>query len=51
MASQQAITASPVSASMAAMIAMYEPLGFGLIQIMLIAVPATLIGVTAAALV
>jgi len=50
-ASQQAITASPVSAAMAAMIALYEPLGFGLIQIMLICVPATIGGVIVAALV
>ena len=50
-ASQQAITASPVSAAMAAMIAMYEPLGVGLPQIMLICVPATVIGVIVAALV
>jgi anaerobic C4-dicarboxylate transporter DcuA len=50
-ASQQAITASPVSAAMAAMIALYEPLGVGLPQIMLICVPATLLGVIAAALV
>jgi anaerobic C4-dicarboxylate transporter DcuA len=50
-ASQQAITASPVSAAMAAMIALYEPLGIGLPQIMLICVPATIIGVIVAALV
>jgi anaerobic C4-dicarboxylate transporter DcuA len=50
-ASQQAITASPVSAAMAAMIALYEPLGIGLPQIMLICVPATILGVIAAALV
>jgi anaerobic C4-dicarboxylate transporter DcuA len=50
-ASQQAITASPVSAAMAAMIALYEPLGIGLPQIMLICVPATVIGVVVAALV
>jgi anaerobic C4-dicarboxylate transporter DcuA len=50
-ASQQAITASPVSAAMAAMIALYEPLGVGLPQIMLICVPATVLGVIAAALV
>jgi anaerobic C4-dicarboxylate transporter DcuA len=50
-ASQQAITASPVSAAMAAMIAMFEPLGVGLPQIMLICVPATIIGVFVAALV
>jgi anaerobic C4-dicarboxylate transporter DcuA len=50
-ASQQAITASPVSAAMAAMIALYEPSGFGLTHIMLICLPATLIGVVIAALV
>jgi anaerobic C4-dicarboxylate transporter DcuA len=50
-ASQQAITASPVSAAMAAMIALYEPSGFGLTHIMMICVPATLIGVVIAALV
>ncbi len=50
-ASQQAITASPVSAAMAAMIAMFEPLGVGLPQIMLICVPATIVGVIVAALV
>jgi anaerobic C4-dicarboxylate transporter DcuA len=44
-ASQQAITASPVSAAMAAMIALFEPMGFGLPQILLVSVPATLIGV------
>jgi anaerobic C4-dicarboxylate transporter DcuA len=49
-ASQQAITASPVSAAMAAMIALYEPSGFGLTHIMLICVPATLVGVVVAAL-
>jgi anaerobic C4-dicarboxylate transporter DcuA len=50
-ASQQAVTASPVAAAMAAMIALFEPLGFGLPQIMLVSVPATLIGVIVAALV
>jgi len=50
-ASQQAITASPVSAAMAAMIALFATQGIGLIQIMLIAVPATLTGVIVAALV
>lgn len=50
-ASQQAITASPVSAAMAAMIAIFEPFGFGLTHIVLIALPATLIGVLVAALV
>jgi anaerobic C4-dicarboxylate transporter DcuA len=50
-ASQQAITASPVSAAMAAMIALFEPLGVGLPQIILICLPATVLGVIAAALV
>lgn len=50
-ASQQAITASPVSAAMAAMIALFEPLGFGLTKIILIACPATICGVFIAALV
>ncbi|MCE5334798.1 MAG: anaerobic C4-dicarboxylate transporter [Desulfobacteraceae bacterium] len=50
-ASQQAITASPVSAAMAAMIALFEPLGFGLTQIILIALPATICGVFIASLV
>ncbi len=50
-ASQQAITASPVSAAMAAMIALFSPVGVSLIDIMLIVVPATLTGVIVAALV
>jgi anaerobic C4-dicarboxylate transporter DcuA len=50
-ASQQAITASPVSAAMAAMIALFDPAGYGLTQIMLISVPATLLGVIVAALI
>jgi len=50
-ASQQAITASPVSAAMAAMIAIFEPFGFGLTHIILIALPSTLIGIFIAALV
>jgi anaerobic C4-dicarboxylate transporter DcuA len=50
-ASQQAITASPVSAAMAAMIALFEPAGFGLVHIILVAIPATFIGVVVAALV
>jgi anaerobic C4-dicarboxylate transporter-like protein len=43
-ASQQAITASPVSAAMAALVAMLAPLGVGMGQIMLVCVPATLAG-------
>lgn len=50
-ASQQAITASPVSAAMAAMIALFEPAGLGLMHIILVAIPATLVGVVVAALV
>ncbi len=44
-ASQQAITASPISAAMAAMIGLMAPLGVSISTIMMICVPATLIGV------
>jgi len=50
-ASQQAITASPVSAATAALIALLGPKGVGLPQILMICVPATLVGVIVAALV
>src|SRR6476469_1657873 len=50
-ASQQAITASPVSAATAAMITLLEPHGYGLVQILLICVPSTLIAVFIASLV
>ncbi len=50
-ASQQAITASPVSAATAAMITLLAPLGVGLTDILFITLPATLIGVIVAALV
>jgi anaerobic C4-dicarboxylate transporter DcuA len=50
-ASQQAITASPVSAATAAMIALFEPSGITLGRIIAIAIPATLAGVIVAALV
>src|SRR3954463_12960882 len=50
-ASQQAITASPVSAATAAMIAVLSSKGIGLAQILAICVPSTLIGVIVAALV
>jgi anaerobic C4-dicarboxylate transporter DcuA len=50
-ASQQAITASPVSAATAAVIALLAPAGVGLTDILMIAFPATLIGVIVAALV
>ncbi|MFV8380635.1 anaerobic C4-dicarboxylate transporter [Corynebacterium hindlerae] len=47
-ASLQGITASPVSAAMAALIVVVEPLGMSLPKIMMIAVPATIVGVLAA---
>jgi len=53
-ASQQAITASPVAAATAAMIGLFAEKGitqFGLPQILMICVPATLTGVLVAALV
>ncbi|MCM2341532.1 anaerobic C4-dicarboxylate transporter [Rhodoferax sp.] len=53
-ASQQAITASPVAAATAAMIGLFAEKGmteWGLREILLICVPATLIGVIAAAIV
>src|ERR1700756_5537294 len=50
-ASQQAITASPVSAATAAMIGLLAPHGIGLVQILIICVPSTLIAVFIASLV
>jgi len=50
-ASQQAITASPVSAATAAMIGLLAEKNIGLIQILLICVPATLLAVIIAAIV
>jgi anaerobic C4-dicarboxylate transporter DcuA len=50
-ASQQAITASPVSAATAAMITIFASKGFGLVQILLICVPATILAVLTAAFV
>jgi anaerobic C4-dicarboxylate transporter DcuA len=52
-ASQQAITASPVAAATAAMIGLFssENLPWGLPQILMICIPSTLLGVLAAALV
>src|ERR1041385_7243735 len=50
-ASQQAITASPVSAATAAMIGLLASHGFGLVQILLICVPSTLLAVLIAAFV
>jgi anaerobic C4-dicarboxylate transporter DcuA len=50
-ASQQAITASPVSAATAAMIGLLAPHHIGLVQILIICVPSTLIAVFLASLV
>jgi anaerobic C4-dicarboxylate transporter DcuA len=50
-ASQQAITASPVSAATAAMIGLLAAHNLGLVQILLICVPSTLLAVLFAALV
>jgi anaerobic C4-dicarboxylate transporter DcuA len=50
-ASQQAITASPVSAATAVLIGLLATHGFGLGQILLICVPSTLLAVLVAALV
>jgi len=50
-ASQQAITASPVSAATAALIALLGPKGVGLPEILMICIPATLLGVIVAALI
>jgi anaerobic C4-dicarboxylate transporter DcuA len=50
-ASQQAITASPVSAATAAMIGLLATHGMGLVQILLICVPSTLLAVIIAAFV
>src|SRR5688572_12528495 len=50
-ASQQAITASPVSAATAALLALLSAKGIGLVQILAICIPSTLIGVIVAALV
>lgn len=50
-ASQQAITASPVSAATAALIALLGSHGIGLPQILMICVPSTLLGIIVAALV
>jgi len=50
-ASQQAITASPVSAATAAMIGLLAPQHIGLVLILIICVPSTLVAVFVAALV
>jgi anaerobic C4-dicarboxylate transporter len=50
-ASQQAVTASPVSAATAALIVVLGTKGIGLAQILMICIPSTLLGVIVAALV
>jgi anaerobic C4-dicarboxylate transporter-like protein len=49
-ASQQAITASPISAATAAMVALMAPLGVGMGTILAVCIPATLVGVLAGCL-
>jgi anaerobic C4-dicarboxylate transporter DcuA len=44
-ASQQAITASPISAATVALLGMISPFGFSLLDIMLVSIPATITGV------
>ncbi len=44
-ASQQAITASPISAATVALLGMLSPMGFQLVDILVISIPATIIGV------
>jgi len=50
-ASQLAITASPVSAAMAVMVGLMEPVGFTISQILLIVIPATIIAIFVSALI
>ncbi len=47
-ASQFAITASPVSAAMATLVGLLDPLGFGIGDILIVILPASLIGLIAA---
>lgn len=50
-ASQQAITASPISAATVALLGMISPFGYSLLDILLVAIPSTLLGVFAGAIV
>lgn len=50
-ASQQAITASPISAATVALLALLSPKGINLLDILAICIPATLVGVLVAAFV
>jgi anaerobic C4-dicarboxylate transporter DcuA/anaerobic C4-dicarboxylate transporter DcuB len=47
-ASQFAITASPVSAAMATLVGLLDPVGFGIADILIVILPASLIGLIAA---
>ena len=47
-ASQFAITASPVSSAMAAMVGLLDPFGFGLTDILIVVLPASIVGLIAA---
>jgi anaerobic C4-dicarboxylate transporter DcuB len=47
-ASQFAITASPVSAAMAAMVGLLDPVGFGIADILVVVLPASIVGLIAA---
>jgi anaerobic C4-dicarboxylate transporter DcuB len=47
-ASQFAITASPVSASMATLVGLLDPVGFGIGDILIVVVPASIVGLLAA---
>ena len=47
-ASQFAITASPVSAAMATMVGILDPVGFGITDILIVVLPASIVGLVAA---
>jgi anaerobic C4-dicarboxylate transporter DcuB len=47
-ASQFAITASPVSAAMATMVGLLDPVGFGITDILIVILPASIVGLLAA---
>ena len=47
-ASQFAITASPVSAAMAVMVGLLDPVGFGITDILIVVIPASIVGLVVA---
>ena len=47
-ASQFAITASPVSAAMATMVGILDPVGFGITDILIVVLPASIVGLLVA---